>query len=334
MAGWSLNEGELIEENSIEDDEYWRLFNCFFSNSSWKRTAYKFGLVKSILDNLFNTEQIGNRFFISYDDIFVRFTENYWNLIVKDNLKLMRKGSFSNTSKIETILLDHKTESPILEKLEFSDISTPEKEAIIKEVKKACKRNVFGALYEDFEGKLYSFSLKGKGIHLSDGSYRFLFKYKPEIEIMNYYYWAKFLEQINDSAKVHILSKLELSTPKRNNLSIYKDLLMELDGHKCFYCGKELKETVHVDHFIPWSFIHDDKIWNFVLSCPNCNSKKNNKLPSTVYIEKIKDRNVIISQFETTKKDFVSYRPDLIEDMWTYARKSGYKEWIPKKITH
>ncbi len=44
--------------------------------------------------------------------------------------------------------------------------------------------------------------------------------------------------------------------------------------NKCFYCGKPvIKKTVEVDHFIPWSFMKDDQIWNFVLACPECNNK-------------------------------------------------------------
>ncbi len=58
-----------------------------------------------------------------------------------------------------------------------------------------------------------------------------------------------------------------------------------------FYCGKKLKSKVHVDHFIPWSFVKDDKIWNFVLSCPECNIRKNNRVPSIDYLEKIEYRN-------------------------------------------
>lgn len=48
---------------------------------------------------------------------------------------------------------------------------------------------------------------------------------------------------------------------------------------------------MHVDHFIPWSFVKDDKIWNFVLSCPTCNVKKNNRVPNKDFlIDSVQER--------------------------------------------
>ena len=48
------------------------------------------------------------------------------------------------------------------------------------------------------------------------------------------------------------------------------------------------------DHFIPWSFVKEDKLWNFVLSCPDCNIKKSDKLPSKNFISIIHNRNNLL----------------------------------------
>lgn len=54
----------------------------------------------------------------------------------------------------------------------------------------------------------------------------FMLKYKCEIENLNYYAWAKFLEKINsDNVLVRVIDKLELATPKRNNLTVYREIL-------------------------------------------------------------------------------------------------------------
>ncbi len=42
-----------ITEYDVSEDRIWSLFNYVFSNSSRKRNTYKFGLVKSLLDNVF-----------------------------------------------------------------------------------------------------------------------------------------------------------------------------------------------------------------------------------------------------------------------------------------
>ena len=36
----------------------------------------------------------------------------------------------------------------------------------------------------------------------------------------------------------------------------------EFEYNNCFYCGKKLENNVHVDHFIPWSFVMNDELWN------------------------------------------------------------------------
>ena len=53
-AGWNQTSGSFRDE-PISEDTFWMLFNYVFSDSSAKRTTYKFGLIKSILDNLFNS---------------------------------------------------------------------------------------------------------------------------------------------------------------------------------------------------------------------------------------------------------------------------------------
>lgn len=85
--------------------------------------------------------------------------------------------------------------------------------------------------------------------------------------------WVRFLEQINDdNVLVRVIDKFELATPKREDLSVYREILRkEFEEDTCFYCGKKLGKNIHVDHFIPWSFVKDDKLWNFVLSCARCN---------------------------------------------------------------
>ena len=49
-AGWNQT-SVTVREGAIDEDTFWMLFNYVFSDSSAKRTTYKFGLIKSILDN-------------------------------------------------------------------------------------------------------------------------------------------------------------------------------------------------------------------------------------------------------------------------------------------
>ena len=177
--------------------------------------------------------------------------------------------------------------------LEFESIDEKKKNSIIKRVTSECKNCVIGALYNDFEGVIYTFDLKEMGLTLNYCVYEFILKYKFELERLNYYSWARFLEQVNDdNALIRVIDKLGLATPRRENLTVYREILRkEFEEDTCFYCGKKLHASMHVDHFIPWTFVKDDKIWNFVLSCPTCNERKNNRAPSQDYLIKLENRN-------------------------------------------
>ena len=331
MAGWNLKNGK-IEKFNLSEDEIWALFNFVFSDSSRKRNSYKFGLIKSILDNIFNGVKKSDGVFFTYTELFAKFAENYWNLVIKYDLRQMRPDGKSYLSKVETILKESVIGDELLVSLRFESIDEEKKKKIISKVTSECKKCVIGALYEDFDRNIYSFDLSDEGLTLNYCIYEFLLKYKIEIEKLNYFSWAKFLEQVNDdNALIRVIDKLELSTPKRGDLSIYRELLRkEFEENNCFYCGCKLNEKkIHVDHFIPWSFVKDDKIWNFVLSCPKCNEKKNNRVPSKDYIIVIENRNKKIRTINNKiiETDFSGYTEDIIERMWKYARLSGIKEY-------
>lgn len=49
---------------------------------------------------------------------------------------------------------------------------------------------------------------------------------------------------------------------------------------RCLYTGKRLEiRKYDLDHFIPWSFVSHDLLWNLMPSDPSINSSKSNKLP-------------------------------------------------------
>ena len=276
------------------------------------------------MDNVFSGKSKEQGIYYTYEQLFAKFAENYWNLVVKYHLCQMRKDGKSEYSKIEKIFQEATTENPLLSILEFASIEEGKRTSIIKVVVQECKKNVIGALYNDFDGTIYSFDLKESGLTLNPCVY--------ELEKINYYSWARMLEQINnDDVLIRVINKLELSTPRRDNLSVYREILRkEFEENTCFYCGKKLQKSIHVDHFIPWSFVKDDKIWNLVLSCAECNERKNSKIPVKNYLVKIENRNKKVQTINNVivQSDFSGYSDDLLDRMWHYAKLSGMKEYI------
>lgn len=188
MSGWNLKSGSITEYDVCED-RIWYLFNFVFTDSSRKRNTYKFGLVKLLLDNVFNGQQNihPDGIYFTYEELFGRFDENYWNLVIKYDLRQMRREGKSMYSKVESILKQVASEDQILVNFEFGTIEEKKKQQIIKRVTTECKKCAVDALYDDFDGVIYSFDLKGSGLTLNYCIDDFMFRHKSEIEKLNYY---------------------------------------------------------------------------------------------------------------------------------------------------
>lgn len=330
MPGWNLKEGEL-KETILSDDDYWSLFNYVFSDACKKTNTYKFGLIKSICDHIYELPSYAAGYFMSYEKIFEKFAENYWNLVLKYEIKQMAYNGKSEYSKVEEIIKSSAEKYKIPVGTPFDSIALDERGKIIREVTVECKKCVIGALYNDFDGMLYAFSLKGEGIILSTGARDFIARHKLEIERINYYSWARFLEKINsEDLTSRLLEKLDLATPHRADLSMYRGVLYkEFQEDSCFYCGRKIGGNSHVDHFIPWSFLKTDNLWNFVLACPRCNLHKSNYLAGKDFLAKINERNtLLLERVDSTfvRNELRDYYTGLIDRIWMYAKRSGIKE--------
>lgn len=329
MSGYDLNAGNYKDVQPTEDD-IWAVFSHLFSSKTKNTSSYKYGFLKSILDNLYNVD---DELVLTFDQLFAKFAEMYWNLILKHNLLQQADTKGKKGSLIEQILNAMVIKYEIALPVSFESLSGEITADITHEVKRACKRYVVGALYADTNELFYSFSKKGEWLKISPYMYEFLCKHKVAIEKINYYEWAKFLEKINDGQYTSkLLNKIDESS-KRNNLAIYRTILyQEFENDKCFYCGKVLKpDDIDVDHFIPWSFVKDDNIWNLVLSCKSCNRKKSDKLPSDYFVRKIFERNnYLIERYPTT-----NYSHERMEKLYHWAQVNGFTDdWHPKDSTN
>ncbi len=54
---------------------------------------------------------------------------------------------------------------------------------------------------------------------------------------------------------------------------------------RCLYTQHPLQATWPIDHFVPWSFVAHDQLWNLLPTPGSINSSKNNRLPDVSYWE-------------------------------------------------
>jgi hypothetical protein len=76
----------------------------------------------------------------------------------------------------------------------------------------------------------------------------------------------------------------KINPPIRRNLTIVSNYWKEiLENHQLLNIYDKSLLTINnisIDHFIPWSFVHHDKIWNLLPVSKSVNSKKSDKLPN------------------------------------------------------
>ncbi|GEM_PF-5837894 len=51
MQGWSLTKGEILNY-SPDEEQLWKCFGFIFSSKAKKQSTYKYGFLRSIIENL------------------------------------------------------------------------------------------------------------------------------------------------------------------------------------------------------------------------------------------------------------------------------------------
>ncbi|WP_460285508.1 HNH endonuclease domain-containing protein [Clostridium sporogenes] len=157
-----------------------------------------------------------------------------------------------------------------------------------------------------------------------------------------YYKLVCFLQKRNPNVPA-IAFKLE--APKNRDLSsstkIWKEIIAS-KGPKDIYTGKDFtKENyeiyggLSIDHFIPWSFVLHDEMWNLVPTFKNINSSKSDKLLNyNRYIDDFCDMQYMAVTYILEKrkqKDLESYIDVLkIENFQEYLKYKPKEEFTKK----
>jgi 5-methylcytosine-specific restriction endonuclease McrA len=205
---------------------------------------------------------------------------------------------------------------------------------LVRAIEKVLPVNVLAAFHNSRPKgmpNLYTWKNKQEYIKLEDGAEKFLAEHYLELIIIATYFWARYLSGLN--ATPHIVEKLDPVPPGRASLGKYVRELIALGEHECFYCGKLLNEpgmSAAVDHFIPWTFVHEDKLWNFVLSCSRCNSSKSDGLPNEDLLERLIVLNKIRSSSPHVKSaSFIinERTPSDLIHLYRLAEDEGWPRW-------
>jgi len=133
----------------------------------------------------------------------------------------------------------------------------------------------------EYRRPLYRFSDDGQTIQLHPHWYRYLAIHRDIVKGWALWHWVQYLQARNPNVPA-IPDKLE-PPRQREPLTRQRDFwraVLERQPLPCLYSGKPLDlESFALDHFIPWSFVCHDRLWNLVPVLPEVNSAKSNRLP-------------------------------------------------------
>lgn len=152
--------------------------------------------------------------------------------------------------------------------------------------------------------------------------------------------WVRFTEQFTFAPKLY--EKIAGDIPVRKH-ERYRRFLTEIQGTKCFYCQTERETAFHVDHVIPWCFLLEDRIWNLVWACKECNASKRDQIPDVSHLRNLNIRNSkLISRFQTDtklsggslKRDLETFTAETLEShvitLPRNCRDDGFGEWAER----
>jgi hypothetical protein len=163
--------------------------------------------------------------------------------------------------------------------------------------------------------------------------------------IKNFCYWnlVMFLQVKNPNVP-DIANKI-IKPATRNNLSKQRkfwDLVIdELGSVDCIYTKRQLtKGDFAVEHFIPYSFVSHDLIWNLIPADKSFNSSKSDKLPSmNKYFDPFyilqESAIKIVSEKEPRNKyleDYFTILPDM-NNLETIKTKNKFRDTLQPLIT-
>lgn len=263
-----------------------------------KTTAtYKFYWLLSILQSV----EKGN-LKVPKRDLFSRMISNAWFTVNYFNISFGKQdiiqNAISSINNLETITIDEKRETV------YQKLLTSRKTGIEKLLwhfnknvphwflspwfpKKGNETDSFREkriYYESqsFESKCL-YALHQEFIEINPEWINYLISNSRVLKDFCFWNLALFLQSKNPNVP-DIPNKL-IKPATRNSLikqrTQFWDLVLDdLGSLQCIYTGKELiKGNYAVEHFIPYSFVSHDLIWNLIPADKSFNSSKSNKLP-------------------------------------------------------
>ncbi len=300
--------------------------------SSRVTNSYKFYWFLSILQIL---KSRPSNSVINMQEIAVLMISNVWYPINYYRLSFGKQDQLANVvANLKTLLnIQSNTKKQALIPLIQAQLSEKEVEKVVK--------SILTYVPYRFLSPWFANELRGKKDGLKNGLiadfaqkhfhterpslYRFS---KQTIEIQAFWlaYLQKHITILEGFCLWHLVKHLQknnpnvpniadkLFEPKERKLSnakeFWKNYLQEKPQVNCIYSNQTLDKSFSIDHFLPWSFVTHDQLWNLVPTPKYVNSSKSDHLPN---LDSYFDRFSTL-QFDAFQLNFKKGKLFLLED--------------------
>jgi hypothetical protein len=263
--------------------------NALASIFNYTSATYKFYWFLAIVEEV----ESGNKE-IQKDRLFARMISNAWYPVKyfrlsfgsQDHISQLINDFFNSTSikvsddkaEIRKCLIETK-DITILKKLYHLDKNVPHK--FLSPWFKGSKKSIYESSQLDFQNSIYH--LFKNHIIVNDNWFDYIRLNAKVIKDFIYWNLALFIQARNPSTP-DVINKL-IKPAKRNSLTKQRNkfwniYLEKRPETKCIFTNETLNpKNYHVDHFVPYSFVSHDLIWNLIPINSNFNTSKSNKLP-------------------------------------------------------
>lgn len=137
------------------------------------------------------------------------------------------------------------------------------------------------------------------------------------------WHWLQYMQRRNPATPA-IASKL-FPPAKRDALTqqtrYWRTILTAPDRPElcCIYSGEVLTaEKFALDHYLPWSFVAHDQLWNLIPAPPSVNSAKSNQLPSADYLSgfvALQHQGLLVAHQVLSPNAFGKFTEDYLADL-------------------
>ena len=264
---------------------------------------------------------------ISLASLADEYARLYWSQVVVFRLRHSPRDSAPPV--IVQLILEASERNRVRKLGELAD---SERRKLIRKIANVLPTNVLSAFHAskpESMPPLYAWDEGESVIRLTVDAVAFVHENARSLTLIANYFLARFLSKLNTVP--HIVEKVERDAAKRGSLAPFAAQLRALGESACFYCDASLDVGVStIDHFIPWTFVFEDRLWNLVPACRVCNSSKSDRLPDEVQLQRLLLLNKLRESRLPAKaaSHFRTVRgvPEL-QHLFKLARDEGWPNW-------